>query len=182
MRTIIQSTLISADGVTSNPGAWAIPYFDEEFRKDALELIQRGDAMLMGRRIYEELSATWRGQHGDFADAINGIRKYVFSSTLATADWNNAVLMRGAVVSEVTRLKGEDGRALILFGHTQLGHTLLEHNLLDELRLSVHPVLAGHAHGPFLQSPMTPLRLIGSHVRRSGVVVMDFLTRPTSTS
>lgn len=178
VRNIIQSTLISADGVTNEPGEWALPYFDEEFHEEAAELMHRCDAMLMGRGIYENLSGVWPGRTGDFADAINGIRKYVFSSKLEAAEWNNSVVVRGDVVDEVTELKGEGGKDLVLFGHGRLGSTLLEHGLLDELRLSVHPVIAGGAHGEFRQNPKTPLTLIGSHVRKSGVVVLNYSTAP----
>jgi len=180
VRKIIQSTLISADGVTNSPGEWALSYFDEEFHKEAAELMHRCDAMLMGRGIYEDLSRRWPGQTGDFADAINGIRKYVFSSKLEAAEWNNSVIVRGDVVDEVTELKEDGGKDLVLFGHGRLGNTLLEHGLLDELRLSVHPVIAGDAHGAFGQNPKTPLTLIGSHVRESGVVVLNYAVAPGS--
>jgi hypothetical protein len=93
------------------------------------------DAMLIGRGIYEDLSWRWPGQTGDFADAINDIRKYVFSSTLEESDWHNSVIVRGDVVDEVTKLKEEDGKGLVLFGYGELGNTLLEHGLLDELRV-----------------------------------------------
>jgi dihydrofolate reductase len=178
MRNIIQSTLISVDGVTNAPGDWALSYFDEEFHKEAAELMHRSDAMLMGRGIYEDLSWRWPGQTGDFADAINGIRKYVFSSKLEKAEWNNSVIVRGDAVSEVTKLKEEGGKDLVLFGHGRLGNTLFEAGLLDELRFSVLPVIAGNANGPSTQYPKAPLTLVGSHVRQSGVVVMNYRTRP----
>jgi dihydrofolate reductase len=134
--------------------------------------------MLMGRGIYEDLSRRWPGRTGDFADAINDIRKYVFSSKLETAEWHNSVIVRGDVVDEVTTLKEEDGKDLVLFGYGQLGNTLLEHGLLDELRFSIHPIVAGDARGPFRPNPKTPLTLISSHVRESGVVVLNYRTRP----
>lgn len=178
MRTIIQSTLISADGVTNNPGEWALPYFNEEFHQEAAELMERCDAMLMGRGIYEDLSWRWPGQTGVFADAINNIRKYVFSSKLESVEWNNSEIVRGDVVSEVTKLKEEGDKDLVLFGHGQLGNTLLDAGLLDQLRFSVHPIIAGDAHGSFRHNPKTPLTLIDTHVRESGVVVMNYRTHP----
>jgi dihydrofolate reductase len=72
MTKIIESTLISSDGVVNNPGDWALAYFNEEFTQEA--------TMLLGRGTYEDLSWRWPSQTGSFADAINGIRKYVFSS------------------------------------------------------------------------------------------------------
>jgi dihydrofolate reductase len=174
MREIVESTLISLDGVVNDPGSWALDYFDEEFLQEAYELLKGCDAMLMGRGTYDDLSWRWPGQKGDFADAINGIRKYVFSSTLDRADWNNSVVVRGDVVGEVRTLKeGGDGD-LVVFGHGQLSHTLLEHGLLDRLRFAVHPVVVGNALGPFRENPKTPLSLVGTHARRSGVVVLNY--------
>ncbi|RRS01261.1 dihydrofolate reductase family protein [Glycomyces terrestris] len=177
MRTIIESTLISADGVVNDPGSWALPYFDEEFTEEAAALLGGADAMLLGRGTYDDLSWRWPGQTGPFADAVNGIRKYVFSSTLDQADWNNSVIVRGDVVKEVTRLKEEGGKDLVLFGHGRLSHTLLEHGLLDVLRLAVHPLLVGAPLGSFTENPRTPLELQSSHARGSGVVVLTYRTR-----
>lgn len=175
MRKIVESTLSSLDGVVDDPGSWALDYFDHEFLKEAFELLRGCDAMLMGRGTYEDLSWRWPGQTGDFADAINGIRKYVFSSTLERADWNNSVVVRGDVVAEVRKLKEEGSGDLVVFGHGQLSHTLLEHGLLDRLRFAVHPVVVGRASGPFRENPKTPLTLIGTHSRQSGVVVLNYL-------
>jgi dihydrofolate reductase len=176
MRTIIESTLISADGVVNDPGSWALPYFDEEFTDEATALLLGADAMLLGRGTYDDLSWRWPGQTGPFADAINGIRKYVFSSTLDQVDWNNAVIVRGDVVKEVTRLKEEGGKDLVLFGHGRLSHTLLENGLLNRLRLAVHPVVVGEPLGSFTANPKTPLRLLSSHARGNGVVVLNYRT------
>lgn len=173
MRTIIESTLISADGVVDDPGSWALPYFDDEFTDEAAALLQGADAMLLGRGTYEDLSWRWPGRTGPFADAVNGIRKYVFSSTLERADWNNAVIVRGDAVKEVTRLKEEGGNRLVLFGHGRLSQTLLQGGLLDMLRLAVHPVVVG-GRGSFTENPKTPLELLSSHARGNGVVVLTY--------
>jgi dihydrofolate reductase len=174
MSEIIESTLISIDGVVNDPGSWAMTYFNEEFSQEATALLQRCDAMLMGRGTYEDLSWRWPGQKGDFADAINGIRKYVFSSTLERADWNNSVIVRGDVVKEVSKIKDEADKDLVIFGHGQFSHTLLEHGLLDVLRFAVHPVVVGDSLGPFRENPKTPLTLVDTHPRKSGVVVLTY--------
>jgi dihydrofolate reductase len=169
MREIVESTLISLDGGVDDPGSWALDYFDEQFLEEAYALLKGCDAMLMGRGTYEDLSWRWPGQNGDFADAINGIRKYVFSSTLERADWNNSVIVRGDVVDEVRRLKADGDGDLVVFGRGQLSRTLLEHGLLDRLRFAVHPVVVGNA-----LNSKTPVSLVGTHARRSGVVVLNY--------
>ena len=91
MRKIIESTLVSADGVIGDPPRWAMEYRDAEVTAEALERLASADAMLMGRGTYELFSAVWPDQSGEFADRMNSIRKYVFSATLDEASWNNSV-------------------------------------------------------------------------------------------
>ena len=86
MRKLIESTLVSADGVIGDPPQWAMEYRDAEVTAEALERLAEADAMLMGRGTYELFSAVWPGQSGEFADRMNSIRKYVFSATLDQAN------------------------------------------------------------------------------------------------
>src|SRR5882757_1222795 len=113
VRKIIESTLVSADGVIGDPPRWAMEYRDAEVTAEALERLASADAMLMGRGTYD-----------------------VFSATLDEASWNNSVILRGDAVAEVTRLKQQDGADLAIFGHGRLAQALLEHGLTDELNLA----------------------------------------------
>src|SRR4029077_10415941 len=176
MRKIIESTLVSADGVVGSPPLWAMGYRDEEVTRDALERLSGSDAMLMGRGTYELFAATWPGQTDDFARRINAIRKYVFSSTLTSADWSNSTIVRGDVLAEVTRIKEQDGRDLALFGHGRLARTLLDSGLIDELRLSIHPVLAGAGLPQFSNGHKTPLTLVAAKPFTTGAVVLSYRT------
>jgi dihydrofolate reductase len=76
LRKIIESTLVSADGVVGDPPRWAMGYRDAQVTGEALERLADADAMLMGRGTYELFSATWPRQDGEFAERINSIRKY----------------------------------------------------------------------------------------------------------
>ena len=176
MRKIIESTLVSADGVVGSPPLWAMDYRDEEVTRDALERLSGSDAMLMGRGTYELFAATWPGQADDFAQRVNTIRKYVFSSTLTSADWYNSTIVRGDVVAQVTRIKEQDGRDLALFGHGRLAQTLLENGLIDELRLSIHPVLVGAGLPQFTNGDKTRLALVSAKTFTTGVVVLSYQT------
>jgi dihydrofolate reductase len=176
MRKIIESTLVSADGVTGSPPPWAMDYRDEEVTRDALERLSGSDAMLMGRGTYELFAATWPGQADEFARRMNGIRKYVFSSTLTSADWSNSTIVRGDVLAEVTRIKEQDGRDLAVFGHGRLARTLLDSGLTDELRLAIHPVLAGAGLPQFSNDHKRPLRLVSAKTFSTGVVVLSYQT------
>src|ERR1700742_5156447 len=103
MRKIIESTLVSADGVIGDPPRWAMEYRDAEVTAEALERLASAEAMLMGRGTYE-----------------------LFSATLDEAAWNNSVILRGDTVAEVTRLKQQDCGELALYGHGRLAQALLE--------------------------------------------------------
>src|SRR5215475_4427015 len=112
MRKIIESTLVSLDGVIGDPHLWAMERFDEDAQKEALEGLQASDAMLLGRRTYEIFAGVWPARTGAYAERLNTMRKYVFSSTLQEADWNNSTIIKGGVVAEATRLKQQDGKTL----------------------------------------------------------------------
>src|SRR5262249_12221761 len=90
MRKIIESTLVSLDGVFGDPHIWATEYFDQEAEKYALELLSVAEAMLMGRRTYEFFAAAFPHQTGEYGTRINSIRKYIFSNTLKKAGWSNS--------------------------------------------------------------------------------------------
>lgn len=174
MRKIVESTLVSADGVIGDPQTWAMDYRDQEVENEALDRLATCEAMLMGRQTYEVFAATWPGQPGRFADRMNGIRKHVFSSTLARADWANSTIVRGDAVTEVTRIKQQDGPELAIYGHGSLAKTLLGHGLVDELRLSIHPVLAGHGQLLFGEGAPTPMKFLSAKTFGTGVVVLSY--------
>ncbi len=122
MRKIIEYTLISIDGVFDGPDLLGfLEYPDDAYLRDGLGLLMACDAMLMGRRTYEISAKIWPGRSHPWADRINAIQKYVFSSKLEKADWNNSTLLRGDVTTEVTRLKQQERRNLLIFGHGLLG-------------------------------------------------------------
>src|SRR6266542_1885458 len=99
MRKIIESTLVSLDGVIGDPHLWAMNYFDNEAQEDSLEMLLASDAMLMWRRTYEIFAGVWPARTGDYADRMNNVRKYVFSSTLFMADWHTSTTTRGPVAA-----------------------------------------------------------------------------------
>ena len=129
MRKVINSAFISLDGVTDDPSSWAI--FDADSGQDAARELEALGGMLMGRGTYEYFADVMPKQTGPYADAINAIRKYVFSSTLKSTDWNNSTIVRGDVVTAVTQLKAQNGGDLMIYGRGRLSKTLLEHHLVD---------------------------------------------------
>ena len=180
MRKIIESVLMSVDGVVGSPAAWGVmEYRDDEVLQEALERISGCEAMLMGRGTYEAFAEVWPPQTSGLADRVNSIRKYVFSSTLEQAGWNNSTIIRGDVVAEVTKLKQQDGGDLVTYGHGRFGQTLLAHGLLDELQLSIHPLLVGSGMLLFREGETRRLKLVSAKTFGTGVVVLSY--QPTGT-
>jgi dihydrofolate reductase len=174
MRKVIESTLVSLDGVIGDPQLWANEYFDEEAERSALEQLLVSDAMLMGRNTYEMFAAAWPNSSGDYPDRMNAIRKYVFSKTLAEVGWTNATIVRGDAAAAVRELKEQDGGDLVMYGHGPLGQALLENRLLDELRLWVHPLLVGRGTLLFREGANTTLKLVATETLATGVVVLTY--------
>src|SRR5215472_5893294 len=118
MRKIIEYTLVSVDGVFAGADiSGFFDYRDDAYMRDGLGQLLACDGMLMGRNTYEAFTKLWPGRTHPWADRLNGIQKYVFSSKLEKADWSNSTIVRGDVVAEVTTLKQQEGAKLLIYGH-----------------------------------------------------------------
>jgi dihydrofolate reductase len=163
MSKIIEYTLVTIDGVFEDPVNWGFMNFrDDAYLQDGLGLLLACDAMLMGRNTFERLAKIWSGSTHPWADRINAIQKYVFSSKLEKAEWNNATVVRGDVAAEVAKLKQREGRDFLVFGHGLFGETLLKKHLLDVLDLSIHPVLVGHGKPFFREGQSAKMKLVAT--------------------
>ena len=148
MRKIIEYCFISADGTFDDPDpvrANIRDYQDEAYLRDSLGLFNACDAMLWGRTSYELFAQRYApgGGNPTYAARLAAMPKYVFSSKLDKAEWNNTIIVRGDVVAEVTKLKQQEGGDLLVLGHGLFAETLLKHRLLDVLALSIYPALLG---------------------------------------
>jgi dihydrofolate reductase len=152
MAKIVVSDNISLDGVIQDPagdegfprGGWVGLIKDRpELAKLALDEALGAEAMLMGRRTYEWFAARWPSRTGDLADRLNGLPKYVVSSTLENPTWNNSTVVRGDVLDEVSKLKNELTGDIVIPASFRMVRTLMEHDLVDEMRLKVFPVVLG---------------------------------------
>ena len=152
MRRIVVTEFVTLDGVMEDPGGsekferggWAFQ-FDrgpegDKFKADELFA---SDATLLGRVTYQGFAAAWPSRTGEFADKMNSMLKYVVSTTLEHADWNNSTLIKRNIVAEVSRLKALPGQDILVAGSGQLVRTLMQHDLVDEYRLMVFPVILG---------------------------------------
>ena len=193
MGTIVISEFVSVDGVSDDPagvedferGGWTFALdSDGEWVRlrgeegEELLLAENRDsaALLMGRKTYEFFAGFWPQQEGrPLADIINTMPKYVVSSTLEDAEWNNTTVLAGELTGVVQRLKRELDGEILVPGSTELVQALIEHDLVDQLRLMVHPVVVGAGRHLFGQlSDKKPLRLVGTGTVGDGVVILTY--------
>ncbi len=176
MRKVYAGLFMSLDGVVQAPDKWQ-PGFDEEMGAALGEMLDGQDAMLMGRRTYEEWSAYWPTSTDEpFATFINTTQKYVASSTLQSVDWQNTELITSPVAEFVQKLKEQPGGTIGVGGSPSLVRSLLEAQVLDELTLMVSPVVVGAGQDRLFPEDAAPLslELVGATATSSGHVIVKY--------
>jgi dihydrofolate reductase len=177
---------VSLDGVVQDPtgdegfklGGWFVESGGkdlEEWNKVALDDALGAEAWLLGRRSYEYFGVRWRPRTGELADRLNSMPKYVVSATLQEPDWNNSRVLKGDIVTEVSRLKQELDGEIVVPASYQLGRTLIEHDLVDEVRLVVFPVVVGAGERLFGETiGKKPLRLVETKTIGDSLVLLAY--------
>jgi dihydrofolate reductase len=184
MGRIVVTEFVSLDGVMEDPGGaedyrhggWT---FEIERGQDGdafkLDETFAAEALLLGRRTYEGFAAAWPEREGEFADKFNSMPKYVVSSTLEAAEWNNSTILKGDLAGEVAKLRDSASGDVYVHGSAQLVQALVEHDLVDELRLMVFPVVLGSGKRLFDgTSDKKALRLTDSKTVGEGVMILIY--------
>jgi dihydrofolate reductase len=152
MGSIVVTEFVSMDGVMQAPGGEKFKYegwtFDFDRGEDGNELkldeLRSADAHLFGRVTYETFAAAWPDREGEFADRLNHDPKYVVSTTLGDAAWQNTtVLASGDATTQVAKLKEEVAGTILVSGSRRLVQELLGSDLVDRINLMVFPVILG---------------------------------------
>ena len=180
MRKVVVSEFVSLDGVFEDP-SWTFPFRGEEQEAFKLAELRAADALLLGRVTYLGFAAAWprmAEQTGDYGAMMNGYPKYVVSTTLEKAEWNNSSVVGGDVAEAVAGLKARPGRDILVFGSGQLVETLMGHGLVDEYRLLVFPVVLGKGRRLFPDGREATLQLVAAKPFRSGVVALTYQPAP----
>jgi len=175
MGKIVAVEYVSLDGVMEEP-AWSGPYFNEELQRFQYENLFESDALLLGRVTYEGFKSAWPAMSDEagFADRMNGLPKYVATTTLVEPEWN-ASFIEGDVAQAVARLKSGDD-TLLINGSARLVNDLGRHGLIDEYRLMIYPVLVGGGKHLFDQSGLVgALTLKDSRSTESGVAILTYV-------
>jgi dihydrofolate reductase len=180
MRKLIESNHVSLGGEIGSP-EWAHPYLDDDHNQYAQGLLSGADALLLGRLTYQGLSGAYlamaeadSGAPNAFVERMNGIPKFVASTTLREAIWN-ATIIEGDVASFVADLKQQPGQDIIKYGNGPLDVTLMEHGLIDEFHLLLTPVAIGRGQHLFEPIDTAPaLALVDVTRFASGVVKLVY--------
>lgn len=187
MRKLIVSMNTTLDGFLSGPDCeldWHFQTWTEEMAELASMELSKADTIVLGRVTYMAMAQYWPFTAIDpsyprsgieFAEMINGYTKIVFSRTLQKADWNNSRLLNGNIKEEMTQLKQQPGKDLILYGSSSLVTSLIRSDLVDEYQVWVHPVILGKGK-PFFGGlkDHLPMELFKTRTFRSGVVTLYF--------
>jgi dihydrofolate reductase len=179
MRPLLYSINVTLDGCCDH----RVGIADEDLHRNAMENINRADALLFGRVTYEMMEIGWRWPTPGrpewmepFAKVIDAAKKYVVSSTLDHVDWN-AELIRSDLETEVRRLKSLPGKGLMT-GGVKLPQALAEMGLIDQYEFVVHPRVVGHGPTIFAGiSKYVDLELVSRAEFSSGAVAMRYVPR-----
>ena len=185
MRKTIAGLFISLDGVVEAPETWHFPYFDDAMGEIVGAQAAEADAILLGRVTYQEFAAFWPNQPaGDpFAAGMNASKKYVASTTLQEAEWQNSEVLRGDLADAVQAIKALPGRDIQIIGSPTLVRSLLRQGLLDELRLLVHPIVVGAGKRLFTdEAERIPLQLTSTRTLPTGVLSLTYVPAPAPTA
>jgi dihydrofolate reductase len=186
MGKIVVTEFVSLDGVMEDPGGaedyrhggWTFEIDrGEEGNRFKLNEVFEAEAQLLGRVTYEGFAAAWPQREDDagFAEKMNAMPKYVLSSTLQEASWNNSTILRGDLTDEVDEMRREINGVILVAGSARLVQGLVEHDLVDELRLMVFPVLLGAGKRLFGEmGEKKPLRLTESRTVGAGVALLTY--------
>jgi dihydrofolate reductase len=190
MRDIIVHEFMTLDGVIQAPGSenedtdggfkyggWTLPYWHDQIGEHFVQAFANADALLLGRKTWQFHGAAFDPlPAGDFfGDMMNGMRKFVVSTTLQdTSLWRNSTIIRNNVIEEIRKLKAQPGKNILIDGSSVLVHALAENDLIDEYTLHVYPITLGGGKRLFPQGKRFDLKLVEATAIPSGVVFMRY--------
>jgi dihydrofolate reductase len=174
VRKVVAGGFLSLDGVAEQPDEF-VTEWDQTVDENTGRVIATQDTVLLGRRTYDDWSAFWPTSDIEpFATFINGVEKFVASSTTPTTSWANTTVIEQDVPEFVTQLKRQPGSDIGVHGSIELTQSLLEAGLVDELRLCVAPVLHMHGRKLFDKGLSRKLILTRHVATETGYLLLDF--------
>jgi dihydrofolate reductase len=180
-RDVVANLMLTIDGVAQIDAVRdaMIDLSDEQVENYFARHIAEEDAMLLGRRTYEEWLNFWpTSEIEPFASHINRVPKYVASRTLKSVTWptaGKAHLLSGDLRESVLALKNQPGGNIGVHGSPSLVGALIKAQVLDTLRLAVFPVVAGRGARLFGEGFVPErMELVDSLVSKTGIAVLTY--------
>src|SRR5258706_11663737 len=186
MKKLIGHEFITLDGVIQAPGSptedtdggftfggWTQPYWHDEIGAHFGQIFAEADKLLLGRKTWQSHGAAFEPNRA--VDPFGGMKKYVVSNTLKSADeWRNSSIISGNVIEEIRKLKSQPGKNIMLDGSSVLVQQLIENDLVDEYALHVYPLVLGMGKRLFPEGKRLDLKLIESSSLPTGVVYQRY--------
>jgi dihydrofolate reductase len=184
-KKVIVTQYISPDGVIEDPvgmensglGNWTGPFSrGPEGDRFKIDELFAADALIFGRTTYVAFAAAWPHIQDEtgYADRMNGLPKYVASSSLKSARWGQTTIWTGDLAAATQSMKAEGDGEILIFGSASVVHQLAPHSLVDEYRLMVYPVLLGSGKRLFPDGRKMPLRLAECQQLGGGIVLLRY--------
>jgi dihydrofolate reductase len=178
---IIYGADITLDGVVEANDQWRFNYMSSDLQAYDMSKINALDTMLLGRKTYEGFAAFWPTQtHNEYgiAGKLNSAPKFVVSSTLQKADWNNSKIIKGTdFAREIKKLKENSEGDIGITGSISLAQGLMQHNLIDEYDLLTFPIVLGKGRRLFKEGTNMAMELLETKSFSRGVILSRY--RPT---
>jgi len=174
VRKIVMYELLSLDGVAEEPESFFADW-DDAMDANLAAVIATQDAVILGRRSYTDWAQYWpSSQVEPFATFINGVRKYVATSTPLDQDWANATVLEGGLVESVRDLKQQDGGDIGVHASISVAQALLAADVVDELRLVIAPRIVGRGRRLLEGLPPIQLESIRNETSPTGYLLVDY--------
>ena len=185
MRNLIFFMHTSLDGFVVGPnGEMNWIKIDEELFDFVATMTDTSDTALYGRVTYYMMQSYWpqagvqpnASKHDKEHSAwYNTVSKIVLSKTLSEQGLLNTTVISDHLTENITRIKNQEGKNILIFGSPSASHALLGLGLIDEFWLFVNPILIGTGIPLFkgIQEPMN-LKLVETKTFTSGVIALHY--------
>jgi dihydrofolate reductase len=180
MRKLVITQNITLDGSVEMLDDWFDPQLqDEDLLEESHRQDSQADALLVGRQTFEDFRSYWPNQTDDptgVTDYLNRVAKYVVSSTMSDPDWQNSTVLTGDPIEQITELKSQPGKDIVLTGSISLAHALIAGGVVGEYRLFVYPAVQGRGRRLFPDGIAIPKLTLAEPPKsfRSGITLLRY--------
>ena len=187
MRKVIVQEWVTLDGLAAGPNG-DVDFVadstrgDRSFGDDQLAFLDSIDTILLGRVTYQMFAGYWpgvtEGEEKTFADKLNGTPKLVFTQTLKYAPWGTwreARIVRTGAAEEISKLKRQPGKDIVVWGSISLAQHLIDKGLVDDYKLVICPVVLGSGRPLFREGAPLDMKLVASKTLDRGAVSLTYV-------